>query len=149
MCAVDDNNITCALLKHGKMYYIPECLGAYRQVQGSSWNAIDAVKQAASNFIGYSVERECVPEYRRISDIRHYPDLRTLYRNRRELSPERLSPFYQTAGKLRLRESLKVYRMGRRGGLPLPEIRRRLLVSGIGYYTARSMRALQKAMGKY
>jgi len=145
----DDNNITCALLRHGKMYYLPECYGAYRQVEGSSWNAIDRVKQAASNFIGYSVERECIPEYGRISDIRHYPDLKVLYRHRAELSAERLSPFYQTAKALKLEKSLRVYRMGRRGGAPLSEIRKRLILAGAGYYMARVMRLCRKAFGIY
>ncbi len=145
----DDNNITYWLFQHGKMYYLPECMGAYRQVQGSSWNAISMLQQSASNMIGYSIERELAPDEYVLSDIRHYPDLKYLYERREEFRPEQLSPFYETAQECNLKEALWIYRMGTAEASELREMRKRLRRGKRGYQWAKLCRAIQKILGRY
>ncbi|MBR1470274.1 MAG: glycosyltransferase [Lachnospiraceae bacterium] len=151
----DDNNITFWLFRHGKMYYLPECMGAYRQVQGSSWNAIDLLKQSASNMIGYSIERELAPRFHRISDIRHYPDLKYLYEHRQEYRAEELSPFYETAKECGLKWALGIYHIGEKDNTgedrkrSLQTVRRHLRRGHLGYFFARGNRAVLKLLGKY
>lgn len=145
----DDNNITFWLFQHGKMYYLPECMGAYRQVEGSSWNAISLLKQSASNMIGYSIEREISPDTHAISDIRHYPDLKYLYEHRAEYRPEDLSPFYETAEACDLKEALWVYRMGTADADELRKVQKRLRSGKRGYQWARLCRAVRKMLGRY
>ena len=145
----DDNNITFWLFGHGKMYYLPECMGAYRQVEGSSWNAIDLLKQSASNMIGYSIEREIAPKAQYLSDIRHYPDLKYLYAHRGEYRAEELSPFYETAKECDLQWALAIYRMGEGSAQSMKTIRRHLRRGRIGYCLAKGCRAVQKMLGKY
>lgn len=107
----DDNNITFWLFQHGKMYYLPECMGAYRQVDGSSWNSNDALQKACSNLIGYNLELMAAPQMQRISEIRHYPDFHYILEHMEELKPENCGPFYETAKKYRLTFAKSVYDM--------------------------------------
>lgn len=139
----DDNNIMFWLLRFGKMYYIPKSMGDYRQVEGSSWSAIDLLKRSASNMIGYSVERELAPELRKLSDTRHYPDLKYLYDHKDELKIENLEPFYTTAVDHGITEALDVYRMKGKW------IKKSLRNGKAGHMKARCHRALMKAMGKF
>lgn len=145
----DDNNITYWLFQMGKMYYLPECMGAYRQVEGSSWNAIDRLKRSASNMIGYAVELELNPKGKRLSNIRHYPDFAYLFRHRKEINRESCDPFYGTAEKHRLTEAVKVYRMGETGGMQYLGFCLRYLTGMCGYGYAKLERAMQKIMGNY
>ena len=145
----DDNNITFWLFQHGKMYYLPECMGAYRQVEGSSWNGITLLQQSASNMIGYSIEREISPDTRALSDIRHYPDLKYLYEHRAEFQPKDLSPFYETALECHLKEALRIYGMGNADAAELQELRKRLRRGEFGYKKAKIKRALMKLLGRY
>lgn len=145
----DDNNITYWLFQYGKLYYIPECLGAYRQVTGSSWNAIGRIQKACSNMIGYSVELELNGKERRISDIRHFPDYGYLFRHRKELTPEVCSPFYETAKENDLKEALKVYCMKDAGAMQYLRFAMRYMYSFCGYYFSRLQRAALKCFGRY
>jgi glycosyltransferase involved in cell wall biosynthesis len=139
----DDNNIVFWLMQHGKMYYIPEFMGAYRQVEGSSWSAIDLLKRSASNMVGYSVEMEVAPDLRKLSDIRHYPDLKYLSEHRSELKPADLEPFYTTAKTHDMREALDVYSM--RGDWIAGSLRR----GRFGYNATRVKRAVKKLFGLF
>ena len=139
----DDNNIVFWLMQHGKMYYIPEFMGAYRQVEGSSWSAIDLLKRSASNMVGYSVETEVAPSLRKLSEIRHYPDLKYLSEHRTELNPADLEPFYTTAKTHDMREALDVYSMS--GEWINASLRR----GWFGYNATRIKRAVKKMLGLF
>lgn len=145
----DDNNITYWLFQMGKMYYLPECMGAYRQVEGSSWNGIDRLKKAASNMIGYAVELELNPKGRGLSNIRHYPDYAYLFRHRYEIDQESCDPFYGTAVKHRLTEAIRVYQMKESGGMQYLGFCLRYFTSMWGYGYARLERTLRKITGRY
>lgn len=145
----DDNNITYWLFQYGNLYYLPECLGAYRQVSGSSWNAISRMQKACSNMIGYHVELELNRRDRRISDIRHFPDYGYLFRHRKELTPQTCSPFYETAEKNGLVEALKVYHMGETGGMQYLRFLWRYIFGFCGYGFSKLQRAFLKRFGKY
>lgn len=145
----DDNNIIYWLFQMGKMYYLPECMGAYRQVAGSSWNAIDRLKRSASNMIGYTVELELNPKGRWLSNIRHYPDYAYLFQHRKEISQENCDPFYSTAMQHHLTEAIKVYRMGETRGMQYFGFCLRYFTGMCGYGYARLERALLKIIGRY
>ncbi len=145
----DDNNITYWLFQMGRMYYLPECMGAYRQVAGSSWNAIDRLKRSASNMIGYSVELELNPKGRWLSNIRHYPDFAYLFRHRKEIDQESCDPFYSTAVEHRLTEAVKVYRMKESRGMQYLGFCLRYFTGMCGYGYARLERTLLKITGRY
>lgn len=145
----DDNNITYWLFQYGKLYYLPECLGAYRQVTGSSWNAIDRMQKASSNMIGYSVELELNPRDRRFSDIRHFPDYGYLFLHRRTLTPDACSPFYGSAERNGLKEALAVYQMNNAHGMHFFPFLWRYLKGFCGYYTSKLQRAGLKCLGRY
>ncbi len=145
----DDNNITYWLFQMGKMYYLPECMGAYRQVEGSSWNGIDRLKKAASNMIGYAVELELNPKGRGLSDIRHYPDYAYLFRHRNEIDQESCDPFYGTAVKHRLTEAVRVYQMKESGGMQYLRFCLRYFTGMWGYGYARLERTVRKITGRY
>lgn len=145
----DDNNITYWLFQYGNLYYLPECLGAYRQVSGSSWNAISRLQKACSNMIGYHVELELNRRDRRISDIRHFPDYGYLFRHRKDLTPQTCSPFYETAEKNGLAETLKVYHMGKIGGMQYLRFLGRYISGFCGYGFSKLQRAFLKCFGKY
>ena len=103
----DDNNITYFLFAFGNMYYLPTCMGAYRQVENSSWNGIDELKKHCSNMLGLNMEmnygREMaknVKDAERILDYsyaRHLENMEYIYEHKDELTADRCSPFYQTA----------------------------------------------------
>ncbi len=145
----DDNNITYWLLQYGKLYYLPECMGAYRQVTGSSWNAIDRLQKASSNMIGYSVELELAPENRMISDIRHFPDYAYLYRHRKEINRESCAPFYETAEKNHLTEAMRVYQMNQGNASEKCRMWFRYVRSAIHYAIVKGQRALLKGIGQF
>ncbi|MBR3307908.1 MAG: glycosyltransferase family 2 protein [Lachnospiraceae bacterium] len=145
----DDNNMTCWLLRHGKMYYIPDTLGAYRQVTGSSWNAIDLLKQSASNMIGWSVERYLMPDKHRLSAIRHVKDLKYLYDRRGTFTAADLEPFYTTALENKLTFALRIYSALEEECEDSERIRKQLMAGGLEYAAARAGRAAMKLTGKY
>lgn len=145
----DDNNITYWLFQMGKMYYLPECMGAYRQVAGSSWNGIDRLKKAASNMIGYTVELELNPKGRGLSNIRHYPDYAYLFRHRKEIDQKSCDPFYSTAVQHQLTEAIKVYQMKESRGMQYLGFCLRYFTGMCGYGFARLERTLWKITGRY
>ena len=139
----DDNNITFWFLRYGKIYYLPEAMAAYRQVGGSSWNAIDDLKRAASNMIGYSMERELAPELKKYSDARHYKDLKYLAKHKKDLKRENLEPFYTTAEKLKLQYALEAYSMNGHW------IEKSLKSGKRGIRKAAMRRRIRKLFGRY
>ena len=145
----DDNNITFWLFKYGKMYYLPECMGAYMQSEGSSWNKMSELQHAALNMTGYNVEVLTAPQYRELSDIRHYNDLRVLYEQRGTYGPEDLQPFYDNAKEEGMEEALKAYGLGKPDPALEKELGRRLSRAKRGYMLAKAQRAIQKLAGKY
>ena len=145
----DDNNITWWLFQYGKMYYLPECMGAYRQLENSSWNKMDELQHSALNLLGYGVELSVAPEQKKLSGIRHYPDLAALYERRGKFSEEELSPFYETAEQLGLEETLRWYRLGRLSEKDRQQLGRELGLLRIGYLKARMERGMKKATGRY
>lgn len=144
----DDNNITYYLFQFGKMYYLPDCMGAYRQLSGSSWNSNDALKKACSNMIGYSIELMIAPENRKLSLVRHYPDFQLLYAQRDALHPESAMPFYQTAKEQNLTMALAIYeyKESRDGAKNLKRLKN---AGRMGYYLAKFRRAAKKMLGRY
>ena len=139
----DDNNIMFWLLLHGKMYYIPERMAAYRQVGGSSWSAIDELKKNASNMIGYSVERELAPDKRKISDIRHYKNLSFLCAAKGSFELRDLDPFYTTASDHGMKEALEAY------SLDGEWIKESLRTGRIGNISVRIRRSIKKMLGLF
>lgn len=143
----DDNNITYWLLKYGKMIYIPECLGAYRQVNGSSWNGIDEFKQNVSNILGFAIEKSV-----KVSDeslARHYVNIKYLYEHRSEISKEACMPFYETASKYDMQYALSIYNYGCEGGISDDAFWKLYKKCEKEYKKAKLRRVMAKAFGKY
>ncbi len=145
----DDNNITFWLFQYGKMYYLPECMGAYMQSEASSWNRMSELQHAALNMTGYNVEVLTAPVKRRLSDIRHYNDLRVLYEARGTYSTEDLQPFYDNAAEEGLTEALKAYGLCSPDPETEKELGSRLLRAKCGYMLAKAQRAVDKLLGRY
>lgn len=139
----DDNNITFWLFKYGKMIYLPECLGAYRQVSGSSWNGIDELKKHASNILGFAVERG----YNKVEEsfARHYVNVKYLYEHQDEITREVCEPFYSTAKKYNLEDALKIYE----GRIEINEFRQLLKKCKKLYTRAKLIRIINKKLGRY
>ena len=145
----DDNNITWWLFQYGKMYYLPECMGAYRQLESSSWNEMDEIQHSALNLLGYGVELSVAPDLKKLSAIRHYPDLAALYEQRGKFSPEDLSPFYETAEQLGLEETLRLYRMGELPEQEQEKLGKEIMRLKLEYGKARLARGIRKGLGRY
>ena len=145
----DDNNITWWLFQYGKMYYLPECMGAYRQLEDSSWNSMDELKHSALNLLGYGVELSVAPGQKKLSAIRHYPDLAAVYERRGSFTPEDLSPFYETAEQLHLDETLRWYRAGQLSEKEQLQMEKEIRRLRFGYLKARMERGVRKATGHY
>ena len=121
----DDNNITFAFSLYGDICYLPEIMGAYRQLEGSSWNGIDELKKNCSNMIGYSLEqmliellsREGKRDKKYISLIkeaslsRHYKDFAYLSEHKELLIKDNCQPFYDTAKKYNIEFAFMVYEL--------------------------------------
>ena len=111
----DDNNITYSFLSQGKMFYIPESLGAYRQVKGSSWNSNDELKKAASNMIGATIEgyldHYLGIDNGNLSYARHYKDYKVFLENKEQLSVNKCMPFAKTASECDLLFALSIYKL--------------------------------------
>lgn len=107
----DDNNITLAFFAYGDMYYIPDIMGAYRQIEGSSWNGIDELKKHCSNMIGYSIEKSLLTDVKDVnaSLSRHYVNFKYLIDNYEKLSEDNCQPFYDTAVKYSIMPALGIY----------------------------------------
>ena len=71
----DDNLITFRLFKYGNMFYLPDIMGAYRQLQGSSWNERNVQKQMRVNLDELWLEKKIFPEAFEYSITRHYKEL--------------------------------------------------------------------------
>lgn len=149
----DDNNITYALFQKGKMYYIPDCMGAYRQVEGSSWNANDERKQMASNTLGFGLEQIVAPEKRNLSDIRH--SMQIEYMMTHKSTSDLLEPFYSAARKYHEKEdvlfkdTLELYHFDELGEAEKTSWKKRLKKAKRGYQKAKIKRALAKLRKTY
>lgn len=145
----DDNNITFWLFQHGKMYYLPQPMGAYRQVSGSSWNGIGQLQKACSNILGYGVEIEVCEKKRKLSDVRHYPDFQYVYENRVKINPSVCEPFYTTAKENAVEEALWIYELQENNSQMLRKLKTRVKRGKRGYYIAKGKRAIKKLFGQY
>lgn len=144
----DDNNITYWFFQFGKMYYLPEILGAYRQLEDSSWNSNDELKKNCSNMIGYSIERLLQPQKSWASAARHYKELNKLLRVK-NLSPEACSPFYETAKAYDLQWALTIYHYQEADAKTKCRVRHELRRGALAYALARAKRVLQKLLKRY
>ena len=138
----DDNLITFRQFMRGKMYYIPECMASYRQAEGSSWNAMDETEHAYVNLVSMGMEKAVGPEFERIINIRHYPDLKAAYKGRKTADDRLKEKYMRWAEELDLHESARL--IGSGGGLF-----EMMAGACCGYYMARAGRALKKLAGRY
>ena len=84
----DDNIITFYLFSLGKMYYLPECMGAYSQVSTSTWHEADELSKAIINFCEIALELEISPKSKKYILARHYKDIYYLAKQNINLSGE-------------------------------------------------------------
>ena len=145
----DDNNITFWLFQYGKMYYIPDVMAAYRQVQNSSWNGINEMQQVASHIVGYAVEKSIMPEKEAISHVRHYHDFLFFIQNKEQITQDNCSPFYQTAKKNDIQEALRWFHIKDVQENDMKHICKMIKRAGNRYKFARLQRGVQKILGKY
>lgn len=138
----DDNLITFRQFLRGKMYYLPECMASYRQVEGSSWNSMDELQHAYVNLVSMGMEKAVGPGYGKLINIRHYPDLKAAYKGRKTADKELKDKYVKWAEQLGLKESARLIGTGEGLAAMLPG-------ACIGYYMARAERALKKLAGRY
>ncbi len=140
----DDNLITFRQFLKGKMYYLPECMASYRQIEASSWNSMDEAAHAYVNLISMGMEKTLAPQYKKLINIRHYPDIRAAYRVRKTESMAKHDNV-KRAKELGLEEAAGL--IG--GSIKDGEYLSLLLTSGAGYYMAKAARAVSKLAGRY
>lgn len=75
----DDNLITFCYLPFGDIYYLPDVMVAYRQVEGSSWNRRSYLEKILLNLQDYLKEKTIYPQYSKEALFRHCSDLMWLY----------------------------------------------------------------------
>lgn len=83
----DDNIIVFALLKYGGIYYLPELMANYRQVENSSWNSVDDTEKHLINLMDWDVELGMDPRLKQPSVMRHMGDIFYIWRHRRNIPP--------------------------------------------------------------
>ena len=149
MSNFDDNNIIFWAFTFGKMYYIPDCHGAYRQIEGSSWNGIDELKKHCSNIIGYAVEQQVNPLADTLSETRHYMDFSYLYLRMKDLNEENCMPFYKTAKDLDLKTALYIYNLPNMDQPYIDEYRKMMERSCNSLEGFKRRRALKKLFKRY
>lgn len=81
----DDNIIVFALLKYGDIYYLPELMANYRQVENSSWNSVDDTEKHLINLMDWDVEFIMDPGLRHESVMRHMGDILYIWMNRHRI----------------------------------------------------------------
>ena len=140
----DDNLITFRQFLKGKMYYLPECMASYRQIENSSWNSMDEAAHAYVNLISMGMEKTVGPEYRKLINIRHYPDIRAAYKARKTESMAKHDNV-KRAKELGLEEAAALIE----GSIKDTKYLSLLITSGAGYYMARAGRAINKLAGRY
>ncbi len=149
----DDNMITFWVFQKGKMYYLPACMGVYRQVEGSSWNAHDERKQMASNALGYGLECLLCPEKRGLLDVRH--TMQIAYMMEHHSKPEELEPFYSSAKKYHAQnpkwfsETMELYHYETLSKEQKDVWKKRLAKAKRGYQLAKIKRGLKKVTKNY
>ena len=96
----DDNMITFWLFKFGKMYYCPDIMGAYRQLEGSSWNERDIGKQMRVNLDELWLENKVNIDARKYSITRHYKEIEYFIKHNDLINAdekEKISSIYQAS----------------------------------------------------
>lgn len=78
----DDNTIVANFLKYGDIIYSPDCMVAYRQIEGSSWNRRNALQRAYVNLYVYSEAEKILKNWKFINWIRSFSDFKEYYKNR-------------------------------------------------------------------
>ena len=145
----DDNLITFWCFGFGNMYYIPDNMAAYRQLSGSNWNEKTKLQQYATNILDYGIElyeEASDKKRRRISDIRHFPEYAYIYRHRKELSKDAVSPSYEYAENDGITEALGIFDMNTKGAFGYAL---RYYKTAVSYYMAKAGRFIEKKLGKY
>lgn len=89
----DDNIIMFLLLKYGKIIYLPDAMVYYRQIEGSSWNAVNQMEKSIINLFDWAVEVSIDPSYERASVYRHLADILYVRKNYAQLTEGILSKY--------------------------------------------------------
>lgn len=144
-----DNNITFWLLQYGKMYYFPDNMASYRQVQGSIWNSNGEMMRGVVNVMCYGIEVMEYPSAKKYSEIRHYPDFATVYKYRHKINKQDVSPYWDSVEDSRIDEALKYYKWKDAKGFEAIKMWCFLKKCCIGYYMAKAQRFFLKRMNKY
>jgi glycosyltransferase involved in cell wall biosynthesis len=78
----DDNTITVNFIKYGDILFTPDCMVAYRQIEGSSWNMRNPLQKAYVNLYVYSEASKILKGWGIVNWIRSFADFREFYVNR-------------------------------------------------------------------
>lgn len=84
----DDNIIMYCLLEHGDIYYIPDVMANYRQLENSSWNSVSDAEKNLINLLDLDIEGQINPAYGKESVMRHLYSIVFLWRHSEEITEE-------------------------------------------------------------
>lgn len=79
----DDNLITCYFLLYGDVMCLPDCMVAYRQFVGSSWNSRSELEKAYVNMRVYGASKHVLKNKNIICFVRCIEAWETLYKYRK------------------------------------------------------------------
>lgn len=80
----DDNTIVANFIKYGDILYTPECMVAYRQIEGSSWNMRNPLQRAYVNLYVYHEAGRILMGWSLANKIRSFSDFNQYYINKNE-----------------------------------------------------------------
>lgn len=78
----DDNLITASFIRTGRIMYIPDVLGIYRQSGSSSWNKRSDLEKNYVNLLVYQEAKKALPDMRLQSFIKCYDCIKFFFDNR-------------------------------------------------------------------
>lgn len=145
----DDNMIALWAFSFGKMYYIPDNMAAYRQLDNSNWNEKTKLQQLSTNILDYGIELEFNPKMKALSNIRHFPEFKYLFIHQKEITKESIFPNMDYAETDSIEEALNIYNMREANFLLKLGYLTRFITSGIAYYMAKAGRFIEKRTGRY
>ena len=103
----DDNIIVYSLLENGDIYYMPEAMVNYRQLENSSWNAVTDYDKNIINLLDLDIEEQINPGLRRASVMRHMYSLFFVWRYAGKIPEEILEKYMGQIERDDLTESKK------------------------------------------
>ncbi|WP_075721196.1 glycosyltransferase family 2 protein [Roseburia sp. 499] len=103
----DDNIIVFSLLEYGKIYYMPDAMVNYRQLENSSWNTVTDYEKNIINLLDLDIEEQINPDMRQASLIRHIYSLLFVWRYAGKIPEEILEKYEKQVEKDQLIESKK------------------------------------------